>query len=151
MQRLPTPRGPVSAALLEALLEPPGALGALDVPPPGDPLADEDLHLALYLCYELHYRGLPGVDERWEWNPGLLGLRATLEGHFEDGLVAAVPRPAPVPAEATDEALREIAADEGPPLSRHLEREATLEQFREFVVHRSAYQLKEADPHSWAL
>ena len=151
MQRLPTPRGPVSASLLGALVEPPGALAALEVSPPGDPLADEDLHLALYLCYELHYRGLPGVDERWEWNPGLLGVRAALEGRFEDGLVASVPRPAPVPAEATDEALREIAADEGPPLARHLEREATLEQFREFVVHRSAYQLKEADPHSWAL
>ncbi|MBW3551391.1 MAG: hypothetical protein KY442_11480, partial [Proteobacteria bacterium] len=85
----------------------------------GDPLADEDLHLALYLGYELHYRGLPGVDERWEWNPGLLGLRAVLEGHFEEGLVEAVPRPAPVPAEATDEALREIAkqADDGVLLS----------------------------------
>lgn len=151
MQRLPTPRGPVSAALLEALVEAPGTLGPLDVPPPGDPLADEDLHLALYLGYELHYRGLPGVDERWEWDPGLLGLRAALEGHFEEGLVEAVPRPAPVPVGATDEALREIAADEGPPLARHLEREATVEQFREFVVHRSAYQLKEADPHSWAL
>ncbi len=151
MQRLPTPRGPLSAALLDALVEPPGALGPLDVPPPGDPLADEDLHLALYLCYELHYRGLPGVDERWEWNPGLLGVRAALEAHFEDGLIEAVPRPAPGAAQAMDEALREIAAEEGPPLARHLEREATPEQFREFVVHRSAYQLKEADPHSWAL
>jgi hypothetical protein len=28
---------------------------------------------------------------------------------------------------------------------------ASLEQFREFAVHRSAYQLKEADPHSWAI
>jgi hypothetical protein len=28
---------------------------------------------------------------------------------------------------------------------------ATLEQFREFLIHRSAYQLKEADPHSWAI
>ena len=51
-----------------------------------------------------------------------------------------------------DVALRAIAdADDGPSLSRHLERDGTLEQFLEFVVHRSAYQLKEADPHSWAL
>ena len=28
-----------------------------------DPLGDEDLQLSLYLCYELHYRGLPGVAE----------------------------------------------------------------------------------------
>jgi hypothetical protein len=151
VQRLPRPRGPVSAALLDVLAEAPGTLGRLAVPRPDDPLADEDLHLALYLCYELHYRGLPGVDERWEWDPGLLGVRAAMEKRFEDGLIETVPRPAFVPAEAMDEALREIAADEGPPLARHLEREATLEQFREFVVHRSAYQLKEADPHSWAL
>ena len=51
-----------------------------------------------------------------------------------------------------DLALRAIEdADEGPSLSTYLEREGTLEQFREFAVHRSAYQLKEADPHSWAL
>jgi Arc/MetJ family transcription regulator len=51
-----------------------------------------------------------------------------------------------------DLALRAIAdADDTPSLSRHLEREATFEQLLEFVAHRSAYQLKEADPHSWAL
>src|ERR687894_167688 len=41
--------------------------------------------------------------------------------------------------------------DDGPSLSSYLERDGTLEQFREFAVHRSAYQLKEADPHSWAM
>jgi hypothetical protein len=51
-----------------------------------------------------------------------------------------------------DAALRElIAADESPSLSRYVEREATHEQALEFVIHRSAYQLKEADPHSWAI
>ena len=30
-------------------------------------------------------------------------------------------------------------------------RRATAEQFREFLVHRSLYHLKEADPHSWAI
>src|SRR3954452_14897731 len=38
-----------------------------------------------------------------------------------------------------------------PSLSRSLQRDGTLEQFLEFAVHRSAYQLKEADPHTWAL
>ncbi|HEX5782944.1 MAG TPA: iron-containing redox enzyme family protein [Solirubrobacteraceae bacterium] len=118
--------------------------------PDREPDGEEDLHLALYLCYELHYRGLPGVDERWEWNPGLLALRAELEAEFE----AELRRDVPVPSGhgAMDLALRDIeAADEAPSLSKYLEREGTLEQFREFVVHRSAYQLKEADPHSWAL
>src|SRR5690606_6822866 len=50
-----------------------------------------------------------------------------------------------------DELFRLEAADEGPSLSRHLEASADLDQFREFVVHRSLYQLKEADPHSWAI
>jgi hypothetical protein len=32
-----------------------------------------------------------------------------------------------------------------------VEREATLEQAHEFLIQRSAYQLKEADPHSWVI
>jgi hypothetical protein len=117
-----------------------------------NPLADEDLQLSLYLCYELHYRGLPGVDERWEWEPSLLRVRAELERQFEEALVAAVPLvDHPTGADEIDLALRAIAAQEGPALSSYVQREATLEQIREFVVHRSAYQLKEADPHSWAL
>jgi hypothetical protein len=117
-----------------------------------DPLADEDLQLSLYLCYELHYRGLPGVDERWEWEPSLLHVRAALEQELEEALLAAVPLADDATgAEEIDLALRAIAAQEGPALSSYVQRVATLEQIREFVVHRSAYQLKEADPHSWAL
>jgi hypothetical protein len=119
-----------------------------------NPLADEVLHLSLYLCYELHYRGLAEVDERWEWEPSLLALRGHWEGLFEDALLAAIVEPrAPATAAADmDLALREIVdRDDGPSLSRHLERRGTLEQVLEFVVHRSAYQLKEADPHSWAI
>ena len=44
-----------------------------------------------------------------------------------------------------------MLADEAPSVSSFIEREATAEQLLEFMVHRSAYQLKEADPHSWAL
>jgi hypothetical protein len=142
---LPEPRGAVTDLLRDSLVRPPAALAP--APPPD---GEEDLQLALYLCYELHYRGLPGVDERWEWEPSLLALRGDLERRFE----AALRRDVPVPdrAEAMDLALRAIeAADEAPSLSRHLERRGTLEQYLEFVVHRSAYQLKEADPHSWAL
>src|SRR6185437_4834675 len=46
---------------------------------------------------------------------------------------------------------RLVARDDGPPLSRFVETQATREQVFEHVVHRSAYQLKEADPHSWAI
>ena len=153
MLALPVPRGAVSAALIDALRATPGSLPAVDVPPSDDPLADEDLQLALYLCYELHYRGAPGVDERWEWDPGLLALRAELERRFEDGLLDAIGPPAErVAARDTDVALRAIADDDAAPsLSRWIEREAEVWHMREFAIHRSAYQLKEADPHSWAL
>jgi hypothetical protein len=150
---LPVPRGPISEALLAALAREPRPLDVPEVPEPADPLADDDLQLALYLCYELHYRGLPGVADEWEWEPGLLALRRRLEARFEAGLVAAIGPPGlTVPADDMDVALRAIeAADEAPSLSQHLEREGTLQQVLEFLVHRSAYQLKEADPHSWAL
>src|SRR5947209_4424226 len=57
MVGLPSARGELSAALLAALTEPPHALDVPAVPAIADPIGDEDLQLALYLCYELHYRG----------------------------------------------------------------------------------------------
>ena len=150
---LPQPRGEISEALLAALVRPVHPLIAPALATPADPLADEDLQLALYCCYELHYRGLPGVADEWEWEPSLLALRRELEACFEAALAATIAQPpAPAAPEEIDLALRAVAAgDDGPSLSRYIEREATVEQLLEFVVHRSAYQLKEADPHSWAL
>jgi hypothetical protein len=114
-------------------------------------LADDDFQLALYVCYELHYRSFAGVDERWEWDTRLLAVRAGLEATFEAELrrTAFVEAVAPEDIETT---LRQLVAeDDGPQLARTLERTACLDLFREFVIHRSAYQLKEADPHSWAV
>src|SRR3954453_1579971 len=102
---------------------------------PADPLADEDLQLALYLCYELHYRGLDGVAAEWEWEPSLLALRRDLERAFEAALRAAIGDPRDrVAPEEMDVALRAIDdADDAPSLSRHLERQGTLEQILEFL------------------
>ncbi len=149
---LPDPRGELSELVIAELTRPVHRLSALDIEAPAEPLGDDDLQLALYLCYELHYRGLPGVADEWEWEPTLLALRRELEASFEAALRVAVPVPATPGWEEMDLALRAVAdADTGPALSRHIERDATLEQVLEFVVHRSAYQLKEADPHSWVL
>ena len=125
------------------------------LPDASDPLVDDDLQLALYVLYEQHYRGFDGVDERWEWEPSALALRSVLEDYFEGGLYAAIGPPDDEPGlapEDIDVALRGIAdAIDEPSLSSYLERDGTREQFVEFAVHRSAYQLKEADPHSWAI
>ncbi len=149
---LPEPRGPLTAWLFEVLREPPDTeLG----PPPiesEDPIADDDLQLALYACYELHYSAIRGVDESWEWSPALLGFRAALERSFEQAVAALVPAAEPAETVSVGDSLQRIVAeDAGPPLSRFLETQATREQMLEQVVHRSAYQLKESDPHSWAI
>ena len=133
-----------------------GEAGELDPPAPdrGEPLTDEDLQLSLYACYELAYRSFDEVDARWEWNPSLIALRAELERRFESALTEALGSATGKsldPAEM-DLALREIAeGDDGPSLSRYVEREASEDEIREFLIHRSAYQLKEADPHTWAI
>ncbi|SCL28725.1 iron-containing redox enzyme family protein [Micromonospora inyonensis] len=149
---LPRPRGPVSAALVAALREPPHDLRTHLDCDPVEPLTDEDLQLTLFLCYELHYRGWTGVDEAWEWQPSLLALRARVERRFEAALRQLVgPLPAVRPADLPAALAALARADDGPSLAAALHRRATLAQFREFVTHRSIYHLKEADPHSWAI
>ncbi|TYB65283.1 iron-containing redox enzyme family protein [Nonomuraea sp. PA05] len=150
--RLPAARGPITAALFDRLASPPddgpleAGTGSAAV------LADCDFQLALFACYELHYQGFDDVDDGWEWQPSLLAARALLERRFERALARAVPRPPLDGPQGVRRALNElVAADEGPSLSRFLARHADRAQFREFVVHRSIYHLKEADPHTWAI
>jgi hypothetical protein len=144
---LPATRGPWTETLYALF----GGAHA-DLPPPsaGDVLGDDDLQLALYLCYELHYAAIDGVDDRMEWNPRVLGFRAALEAELEAAVRELVPPVAPVES-VGEELQRLVAEDPGPPLSRFVETQASVEQLIEHVVHRSAYQLKEADPHAWAI
>jgi Iron-containing redox enzyme len=152
MPTLPGPRGPLSEVLLDALRSDPFELRRPPFSSGPDPICNEDLQLALYLCYELHYRGFDAVSEEWEWEPSLLALRRELEREFERSLVEAVPfPPAGTGSRDVDLVLRSIAERDGPSLSKFVQRRATLAQVREFLVHRSAYQLKEADPHAWAI
>jgi hypothetical protein len=155
--RLPDPRGPLTRELFACLRLAPHSVSPADITAPPaspDPLADDDLQLALYACYELHYRGFDGVDPDWEWDPSLLALRAGLEARFEAGLREAIggPEPTDVDPGRMDLALRDIAdRDDGPSLARYVETQADARQVREALILRSAYQLKEADPHSWAI
>jgi hypothetical protein len=151
---LPRPRGPLTDALLRALARPPHATSppaSTDVSRLVDhPLDDDDLHLALYCCYELHYRGFAGVDVAWEWDPGLLAWRGALEAVFLDAVRCDRPR-APRVGPTLERLRALLDRPGGPSLSSHMATRGTVEQMREFCVHRSAYQLKEADPHTWAI
>lgn len=146
---LPEARGPLSGAVVSALRRPPGPVAQ----PPvlsTDPVADDDLQLALYLCYELHYQGFEGVDNEWEWAPGLLALRAEIERAFVEAVRRDRPL-APAAGDAVGRLRALIDAADGPSLSRFMAERGTLDEMREFCIHRSAYQLKEADPHTWAI
>lgn len=151
--RLPDPRGPLSLAVTELLAERAPANHLLQVEASlGD--ADPyglDLHLALYICYELHYRGFANVDPGWEWNAGLLHLRGRLENAFLDEVRCQVGEIGPDET-AVDEMQRlTLEPVDGEGLSYHLRDVGTWEQMREYFVHRSLYHLKEGDPHAWAI
>lgn len=149
---LPRPRGPMSSWLLEHLTRPVHDVG--EMPDPEDDAIDgEDSALALYLCYELHYLGLPGVDEGWEWEPSLLAARRRLERRFERALTDLAGH-VPIGLSRDDtvaEVLRITQAGDGPSLSAFVAEHAGVDQVRELAIHRSAYQLKEADPHTWGI
>ena len=146
---LPRPRGPLSAYLVARLRDDPGPLDDAPEPPDG-PLDGEDAPLSLYVLYELHYRSFADVHDGWEWDPSLIGLRGRLEAAFEARLRDVVAAPVPE-GDVASQILALVDADDGPSLSRRLGARGTREEYAEFLVHRSAYHLKEADPHTWAI
>jgi hypothetical protein len=158
---LPLPRGPLSGHLVDHLVNPVHPVPSFPVAVDGDdPLTGDDFHLALYVCYELHYRGFAGVDPAWEWEPTLLALRRGLEAVFEAALRAELGpgRATGLPGCPTSDPAGDVEADladlvraDGPSLSGYMAAHGTRSQFEEFAIHRSAYQLKEADPHTWAI
>ncbi|GAA5226370.1 iron-containing redox enzyme family protein [Paeniglutamicibacter antarcticus] len=159
--QLPRARGPVGSALIKALetndlevtFEPVRLL--LDAAlADGDILYDDDLQLTLFMLYELHYSGFEGISDRWEWHPPLLTVRGRLEDFFEARLREGAGNiPAVEPrAHVVAEALFDMAKDNGgPSVATFVARHASMEQTKEFLIHKSVYQLKEADPHTWAI
>ncbi|MFJ9780101.1 iron-containing redox enzyme family protein [Amycolatopsis sp. NPDC101161] len=145
---LPASRGPLSASVLQTLLrEQPRADLSFDGLADADPLGD-DLQLALHLCYELHYQGLPGVSPDWEWDPELLRLRGALEARFLAALRENVRGGDDVTAEL-DALLVEPLDAEG--VSHFLRDHGDWNHVREYFTHRSIYHHKEADPHAWVI
>jgi hypothetical protein len=125
---------------------------AVSALPSDDPLTGDDTQLALQLLYGLHYEGFEGVDPEWEWEPTLLALRNRIERRFVDALIADVGSPSPVaPAEVPDALRALIAAADGPSLSSFVLEQGTIDHLREFMIHRSIYQRREADAHTWGI
>ncbi|MGU3294864.1 iron-containing redox enzyme family protein [Williamsia sp. M5A3_1d] len=156
---VPVGRGRLSTAVSELLADGHEVGGPVtDSPLAGlDAVIDEadplgiDLHLALYSCYELHYRGFAGVDPEWEWDPSLLGFRRRLENRFRTALDAGIE-----PIGQDDDVDREMSAMSVEPIdgtgpSYLLRDEGTWDQMRQYLALRSLYHLKEADPHAWAI
>ena len=137
--QLPRPRGPMTVALLDYLRRDPASTrvkparltwsGAT-----AEAATDHDLQLALWLAYELPYRGLVGVDDAWECHRGLVEVIEEWEALLLDALVS-VTGDTSVPAAPDAAGSPTVAA-------------GTPDQFRELLTHRSVYYLKEADPHS---
>lgn len=143
---LPEPRGPMSEALTASLRSEPGRRTP-DFPADPDPWTD-DTQLVLYICYELHYRGFDGVDDGWEWDPGLLRQRAAAERAFVDRLHDDL---GTVPSSAEQIGRLLAPSDgEGSP-SGHLLDGGQRWQIQEYLAARSLYHLKEADPQTWAI
>lgn len=157
-----TPRGPLSATTLAILMHADFAhrrdalVGAARdaVVASEDVTADEDIQFSLFLLYASAYGSLDWIDPGWEWHPALIEARGILEAAFEASLrrQAEVPEIPEAEASAVAASLFALTAPTpGPSLSRFLAKKATLEQAREFLVQRSIYTLREADPHSWAI
>ena len=151
---LPSPRGPLSEQLFEALEAPPDArLEAPERLDSVDPIADDDLQLALYVAYELHYTAIRRRRRRLGVVAGaaLLPRRAGAPlrgGGRGAGRAGHAGRSSSRSRKRCRRSSPRTRARRSRASSRTRARE---EQMREHVVHRSAYQLKEADPHSWAI
>ncbi|MBF6329624.1 iron-containing redox enzyme family protein [Nocardia transvalensis] len=145
-QALPRPRGELSGAVVDLLRGGTAELPDLPVAE-ADPYG-EDLQLALHTCYELHYHGFDGVDPRWEWDPGLLALRAELEDRFLMALRRDVPGGSDLSAELEQLLVEPIEATG---IGQFLRDEGEWWHMREYFVHRSIYHHKEADPYAWVI
>jgi len=155
---IPTPLGPVSAALVAILT---GRVGAPPIVSSFDAqveraivssaniLTDDDLQLALLCFGALDAGGLGRVDARWAADPLLIAVRENLEAALEEALREEVAVPSARRArgalavgesvtEAVADALDELITDaDATRPYRYLAEQATGAQLREHLVARS--------------
>ncbi len=151
--QLPHARGPLSRHVIETLAS--DGAPALTTPlGRGDVIGDSDAQLALWIIYELHYRGFDGVPADREWDTGLLALRRAIEERFEAELRAStkdVVDSVPGEGDIGKQLLDLVAGDDGPSTAAFLQRRASREQLLDYLRERSVQQLKESDPQSFVL
>lgn len=147
--RLPRPRGPLSEQLITALAEGAEVSAVVQQGLDADPYGD-DLQLALYVAYELHYAGFEGVDDEREWDVSVLAFRRRLEQVFLDAVRRDVGDLDGVTADDEMDALS-VTPPDGDGVSYLLRDEPEWEKFQDLFAMRSIYHLKEADPHAWAI
>jgi len=133
------------------------------VAPDDDAVGDargDDAAITLWALHELHYRGFDEVDERWEWAPQLMGVRAALETDLERRLreryaaFMGTDGGGRAP-ERTGDLARDLFAlvdgHDGPSLAEQVQLRASREEVLALLRQRSIYHLKEADPTSWVV
>lgn len=145
--KVPAARGPFSAAVRDHLTGDDQRARPQLGPASGSTDDAHDRSLALWMLFELFYRGFDGVDPDLEWDPTLLGLRTGLEQELEAGL------------------RRDFAAWEGKPTlagvlegfadhpgtASYVRSTATSEEVLSLLRLKSVYHLKESDPHCFVL
>lgn len=147
---IPWSRGPLSAAVIKALRAEPGSLGPTPPVHVADPLNDDDLQLALYLCYEVHFRDLTGLD--WEWDLDLLAFRAQLENAVVTQLREEIsPLTSRRPVDVVAEIEQLVVTSRTASIATYFRDGGSLDQLREFCVHRSVAHLREGDAQAFAI
>ena len=159
---LPQPRGPISTSVVDHLRCPSPTTGdqlgtAGQDPAPGI-TSDEDRLLALWVLQGLSYHPYTQVDADLEWDLPVVQARTQLEAQLATELLDVA---LPVVEELLPEARRDLTATlfslpdrvaaDAPSISAWARSSMTAEQWREMLVLRSASQLKEADPHTFAV
>jgi hypothetical protein len=144
---LPKPRGALSVAVLDALVDVPGGeVPRVDLCPE----SVEDAAITLWVLHELAYGGFDEVDDRAESEPELMRVRRRLEQALEADLRSRWPG-VPDDVDLATGFFDWVAGHDGPSLARYVQAEATEDQVLDLLRVRSVYHLKEADPTTWVI
>jgi hypothetical protein len=154
--RLPSPRGPLSQWCADTMRAEAGRPAPVtDYGSGPDPLTDDDTQLALWMLHEMHYAGFSDVDPALEWDPSLLGVRRELEQRLETELRERTRATVDEVVDEYDDVAEGVfalcARDDSPTPLAGVQRSTERGRLLELLVHRSVYQLKEADPQTWML